>query len=516
MFRWSLSTRAVSIAVMGLVMLAAAPAHAVSGTVVSVVSAANPAVGAQLSPVSDLLEPVSAISQPLPGAPTQALIQATGQLSAALGLPQDPTVAIQQAGLPPQIAGRVANLLQDLLACQTITAAHFAGVPAEGLAALVGNGTGVNPAVQPLLRSCAEDVWASTGELELTMAAAATCSPLGTPSLDIWPVLRLESGCDDNIYPNDYLLLIDNGGADTYRNNVGSNMVDLNFSPAGSAVTGLRGTGPARGCQRAIPGLTATDCVPTAAVLLDLQGNDTYGVKETPDHDTGCTTDLLVRRMMTGGAGFLGVGVLRDAGASTDTYTGKTGAIGAGHVFGVGILSDDGGDDNYTAVRNSQGFALVGGLGLLRDEAGNDDYGFYMPAPINPAAPNQTEGAGGVRDDEGEGLCDRIPRFTQGTANVLPGTIGVFVDGAGDDSYHGAFAGQFSGPFQNPSTRAGSLGFGNNQGLGVFLDGAGTDSYQVDGEPVVPGVPHRGNATTVNPGNDSTGAGVGAGIFIDQ
>ena len=186
-------------------------------------------------------------------------------------------------------------------------------------------------------------------------------------SLDLWPVLRFDGRCADSSYPNDYLVIVDVGGNDTYRNNAGSNMVDLNFSPAGSAVTGLRGTGPARGCQRAIPGLTAADCVPSAAVLLDLQGQDTYGVKQTPDHDAGCTTDLVIRRMMTGGAGFLGVGILRDSGGARDVYTGKTGSLGAGHIFGVGLLSDTGGNDSYAAVRNSQGFALLGGLGVLRD-----------------------------------------------------------------------------------------------------------------------------------------------------
>jgi hypothetical protein len=360
-------------------------------------------------------------------------------------------------------------------------------------------------------------VWQRTVELQLAVEPAA-CGTPGLVDLDIWPVLRFDgSTCADTTYANDYLLVVDAGGNDTYRNNVGGNMIDLNFSPAGSAVPGLRGTGPAKGCQRAIPGLTALDCVPLVGVLLDLAGQDTYGVKETPDHDTGCTNDPVVRRLMTGGAGFLGVSVLRDSGGTADTYTGKTGSLGAGHIFGVGLLSDDGGDDTYSSVRNSQGFALVGGFGLLHDEAGADHYDYYMPAPINPSAPNQTEGAGGVRDDEGEGLCDRIPRFVQGAANVLPGTTGILIDDLGADTYRGAFAGDFIGPIQIPSTRAGSLGFGNNQAAGVFLDRAtANDSYQADNEPAVAGVPPRGNNVTIAPGNDSTGAGFGAGLFLDQ
>jgi hypothetical protein len=46
--------------------------------------------------------------------------------------------------------------------------------------------------------------------------------------------------------------------------------------------------------------------------------------------------------------------------------------------------------------------------------------------------------------------------------------------------------------------------------------GAAADSYTVDDEPVVAGVPRRGNNTVVQPGSDATGAGGGSGLFIDQ
>jgi hypothetical protein len=483
------------------------------------VNAADPAVGARLQPYDSLLAAPTSITTPLPANPLGALTAAVSSLSSAVGLPQNPATAIGAAGLSPEIAGRLANLLNAMGTCQQLTQTHLAAIPPALLPAVLATGGGLVPADFADLRACAPQVWQRTVELQLALdGLLATPAACGTTDLDIWPVLRFDgSTCGDNTYANDYLLVVDAGGDDTYRNNAGGNMIDLNFSPSGSAVPGLRGTGPAKGCQRAIPGLTALDCVPLVGVVLDLAGQDTYGVKETPDHDTGCTHDPVVRRMMTGGAGFLGVSVLRDAGGTADTYTGKTGSLGTGHVFGVGLLSDDGGNDTYSAVRNSQGFALVGGFGLLHDEAGADSYGYYMPAPINPSAPNQTEGAGGVRDDEGEGLCDRIPRFVQGAANVLPGSIGILVDDQGADSYHGAFAGDFVGPIQIPSTRAGSLGFGNNQGVGVFLDRAATDdTYQADNEPPVTGQPPRGDDVTIAPGNDATGAGFGTGLFVDQ
>ncbi|SDZ29439.1 hypothetical protein SAMN05444365_109102 [Micromonospora pattaloongensis] len=487
--------------------------------VVAQIAATDGAVGDRVRPYEGLIEPVTTATRPLPPLPTEALATAVTALSAQLGFTQDAGARIRAAALPPTVAGRLANLLGDIAACRAVTAAGFATLTPGRLADALRTGAGLDPTQFAGIRGCAQRVWTATGELELALrqpaAAADECTPVNAAPVDIWPVLRFEPSCADHTYPNDYLLVVDAGGNDTYRNNAGSNLVDVNFSPAGSAVTGLRGVGPAKGCQRAIPGLTAADCLPAAAVLLDLQGRDTYGVRETPDHDAGCTTDPVVRRMMTGGAGFLGVGILRDADSSPDRYTGKTGSLGAGHIFGVGMLSDAGGDDTYDAVRNSQGFALVGGFGLLRDEAGDDTYGFTMPAPIDPAAPNQTEGAGGVRDDEGEGLCDRIPRFTQGAANVTPASVGLLIDDAGRDDYHGAFVVEFTGPFQIPSVRAGSLGFGNNQSLGVFVDRGGDDVYRADGEPAVAGVPRRGNGTTVAPGNDSTGSGAGAGLFID-
>ncbi|GAA3804426.1 hypothetical protein GCM10022226_25390 [Sphaerisporangium flaviroseum] len=503
-----------------VMVVAGASLASATGTVNAAVTAANSEIGAKIRPYEKLYERTTTKTRALPAVPKQALLQATSALSAELGFVQSPT-QILNADLSPEVAGRLANVLTDLLACHQLTKPAYAAIPQNLLSEVLRTGGGLNPAAYTGIRLCGESAWQSTNELEVAVAdelpnaASPDCQTLSQVNLDIWPVLRVDGACRDNRYDNDYLLTLDIGGNDTYANNAGSNMVDVNFSPVGSTVTGLRGTGPAKGCQRAIPGLTALDCVPTAAVVLDIQGNDLYGVKQTPDHDTGCTNDLVVRRMMTGGAGFLGVGILRDV-EGDDTYTGKTGSLGTGHIFGVGILSDGAGGDTYDAVRNSQGFALVGGVGVLHDEAGDDTYGFSMPAPINPDAANQTEGAGGVRDDEGEGLCDRIPRFTQGTGNVASAT-GIFLDDAGADHYHGAFAGEFVGPIQVPSTRAGSLGFGNNQGVGVFLDrGAANDQYTVDAEPAVAGVPKRGDNVTVQPNNDSTGSGFGQGLFVDQ
>jgi hypothetical protein len=499
------------------------PSSAPAGSLADEVSRFSTEAGEAVRRIEPLLSPAGEITRALPADPQQAVIDRTAELSAALGFPQDPTLQFRTANLPDEIAGRLAIVMQDLIACNATTQRHFSELR-DRIEEISTTGGGLDSADFADIDACALSLWTSTTELELAFANGPSVCSLRTAGafVDVWPVLRFDGLCVDDVYHNDYLLLVDLGGNDTYMNNAGSNMVDVNFSPATSLVRGLRGVGPAKGCQRAIPGLAAADCVPAVAALLDLNGDDTFGVKQTPDHDRGCTADPLIRRMVTVGVGFLGVGILRDEGGH-DSYTGKTGAIGAGHIFGVGILSDSGGNDTYSAVRNSQGFALVGGVGILNDEEGNDDYGFYMPSALNPLAKNQEEGAGGVRDDEGEGLCDRIPRFTLGAANVLPGTFALFLDDSGADSYHGAFAGEFIAPAQVPSTKAGSLGFGNNQGIGIFVDRGATgvgDTYVVDNEPGCARnkleFRNRGDGVVLPPGIPCTGDGGGAGLFIDH
>jgi hypothetical protein len=190
-------------------------------------------------------------------------------------------------------------------------------------------------------------------------------------------------------------------------------------------------------------------------------------------------------------------------------------------MFGVGILSDAGGDDRYLAVRNSLGFSLVGGVGLLHDEGGDDVYDYYMPRPLDPNAPNQTDGAGGVRDNEGDGVCDHIARFTLGGANMIT-AVGILIDDAGNDSYRGAFTDVYitNPPVREMSLAGGTMGFGSNGGLGVFLDRGGSDRYQV--EHPFPGMAVRADGTAVQPGGPSTGAtgtglfAGGSGTFIDS
>lgn len=478
-----------------------------AGGVADRVRSYSPAAGDAVEPVESLLEPASAITQALPADPQQALIDATSTLSSEIGFPQDTSLRIAAAGLSDEAAGRLALVVQELLECTRTTQAHFDAIK-DRLDEVAEDGGGLDPAMFADIRMCADSLWTAATELELSMKSGiltptdpANCDAVARRSIDIWPVLRLDASCATTTYLNDYLLLVDLGGHDKYINNVGSNLVDLNFAPAGSLVAGARGFGPSEGCDRAVPGLTAGDCTPLAALLLDMQGEDTLGVKQTPVIDAQCTSEPVIRRLVTGGAGFLGVGILRDAGDMNDHYTGKTGALGSGHIFGVGILSDEGGNDTYEAVRNSEGFALVGGAGLLHDEAGKDTYTFDVPT-------------GGVIDDQD--LCDADPRFVQGAGNVLGPTIGILLDDAGGDSYTGGFSVDFDAPAEQATTgRGGSQGFGNNGAFGILFDrGGGFDTYTILGGDQ--GQPTRRNNAVILPDPQCAKSTCSGGVFIDR
>ncbi len=478
----------------------------IAGGVADQVRSFSPAAGDAVEPVETLLDPASTITLPLPADPQQALINATSTLSSELGFTQDTSLRIAAAGLSDEAAGRLALVVEELLACTRTTQAHFEAIR-DRLDEVAQDGGGLDPAMFSDIRMCADSLWTAATELELSMERGlltptdpTNCDAVARQSIDIWPVIRLDASCATTTYLNDYLLIVDLGGHDKYINNVGSNLVDLNFAPAGSLVPGVRGFGPSRGCDRAVPGLAANDCTPAAALLLDLQGEDTLGVKQTPIIDAQCTSEPVIRRLVTGGAGFLGVGILRDAGDMNDHYTGKTGALGSGHIFGVGVLSDEGGNDTYEAVRNAEGFALVGGAGLLHDQAGKDTYTFHVPA-------------GGVIDDQD--LCDADPRFVQGAGNVLGPTIGILLDDAGGDSYTGGFSQDFDAPAEQATTgRGGSQGFGNNGGFGILFDRGGNDTYTILGGDQ--GLPRRHNGATILPDPQCRKSTCSGGVFIDR
>jgi len=107
------------------------------------------------------------------------------------------------------------------------------------------------------------------------------------------------------------------------------------------------------------------------------------------------------------GAGIhLAVGLLKDY-DGWDFYTSDGVSQGCGHDFGFGMLWDVKGNDNYSAYSLSQGAGNANGIGMLFDESGVDG---YLVKDFN-----NTRGYGNPRREFG--------------------SIGVFIDGSGDDAY---------------------------------------------------------------------------------
>ncbi|HVL33934.1 MAG TPA: hypothetical protein VM600_10190 [Actinomycetota bacterium] len=423
--------------------------------------------------VEEVFSPAAGALAPASTDPVAELITFTAVLSRLAGFEQDPTTAVLAADVPRDVAASLVWVQRALATCIVATARARNAVGDAAIVAATVDGT---PLLEPALNdiaTCAPAVWRAATALE--RAVAATPAPL---SLDVWPVVKMEDA-GDTTYLNDYMIIVDTAGNDIYDNNSGGNSIDLNYAPAGSAVPGIRGFGPALGCRSALSGLVNLECVPLAGVLIDTAGDDVYNPKHPASFDARCTNDPVVTRQVTGGSGFLGVSALIDS-AGNDSYAGKTGALGTGHLYGVGILEDRAGNDTYTVVRNGQGVGFLSALGVLRDIAGDDVYDFYMPAAIVEGAADGTNGAGGVVDDQS--VCDTKARFTLGAGNLF-GSLGIFVDHAGDDDYTGGYSDTFKSPPFFPTGRGGAIGFANNQSTALFLDEAGTDKYAITGAP---------------------------------
>jgi hypothetical protein len=384
---------------------------------------------------------------------TRRLAAVVNEFSSKLGVKRDATGAIRRARLPRQVAHDLTGLLSTLRRCHGITRRAFPTV--EQLLPHRPGG-GPPPATEPDLGfqddviNCGRAATASANTLSTLSGAMARARKA---RLDLWPVLRYEPGAGDTTYTTDYVLIVDRAGNDSYFNNAGGNALDI-----------VRHKTPARGCIDAFDIIRPATCVLSAAAVIDLAGNDTYGRLDPPDPDTDglCTSGSVQRRIFTGGAGVAGVGILIDR-RGDDRYTGKVITMGAGHIGGYGLLRDEAGNDSYAIVRTGLGAAIVGGLGELIDGGGNDRFDFYVPAPLNPLAPNLTPGAGGVRDDLDR--CNRDVSLTLGAGSI--GGVGQFSATGGDDFYRAPLF---------------SLGSGDRGGAGRFSDlGGGNDTSTGDG-----------------------------------
>ena len=232
-------------------------------------------------------------------------------------------------------------------------------------------------------------------------------------------------GSGPNVYRDDYRVVIDLGGDDTY------------LMPAASArpdqpVALLIDLGGDDRYQSTVA-YTQGSAFMGVALLVDLAGNDRYSAQGR----------------FAQGSSFAGAALLVDGGGD-DVYRAGTYAQGSALAQGLAGLIDLGGRDRYSAGVYAQGFAGPGSLGLLTDRGGDDEY----------------EALG--REPSGYGTPHAFRGMSQGASfgfrHVASGGIGVLYDQAGQDRYE---AGNFS------------QGGGYYYAWGCLIDrGQGDDRYE--------------------------------------
>lgn len=154
-------------------------------------------------------------------------------------------------------------------------------------------------------------------------------------------------------------------------------------------------------------------------MLVDEAGNDVY------------VSDIFGQ----GSSYWFSVGGLVDY-RGNDQYVSYQYAQGAGTHITVAALIDCEGDDNYVSKGVSQGCGHDLAIGLLHDLSGDDSYSCH---DLSQAAGN-ANGIGALFDDSGnDAYVVRNPDNTHGYGNLRRdyGSLGVFIDCGGDDSYTG-------------------------------------------------------------------------------
>ncbi|MCL6476416.1 MAG: hypothetical protein K6U75_15335 [Firmicutes bacterium] len=306
-------------------------------------------------------------------------------------------------------------------------------------------------------------------ELQAVQGTANFSVDIPTP----WGIIALRSRGTDTYQPENYLLILDMGGNDTYLD-VGGNRSadhpitvvidlqgnDLHLQDRQIASRGIEKT-PDRKHRAVSPCIGGA--VMGYAFVLDLQGDDVY-------------TALRV----TQGEAHFGVGVLVDA-AGNDRYECYTSGQGSA-TWGIGLLIDPAGDDRYRCFSMAQGYGGTKGYGLLLDVSGSDRYiaddqTLDFPSPQSDKHNvSMAQGAGhdfslGWLIELGGNDLYRAPNLSLGGGNA--NGIGIFWEALGDDRYEVA-----------PSITLGRSSIGARGTLreraiclGLFCDTGGNDTY---------------------------------------
>ncbi|MDR0337726.1 MAG: hypothetical protein LBI18_11615, partial [Planctomycetaceae bacterium] len=315
----------------------------------------------------------------------------------------------------------------------------------------------VNPGLLNLLDKLPEDA------LPTAMISGQKVQRLSTSAGDI-----IIGGHENNIYDLDspelreVVCVIDLGGNDTYREGT----CDLNRPVL--AIIDLHGDDIYSGSRPGIQG----GSVLGAAILIDVEGNDTYSAGDIAQGST------------IGGSG-----MLFDF-SGHDSYKGLRRV--QGHALeGLGMLVDRKGNDKYRAAMWAQAFGAPGGFGILEDTEGNDSYycgGLYLDSyPEHPGYDGWGQGVGaGIRQVANGGIGAllegggndnyEVDYFGHGGGYWLG--VGFVRDFGGDDVRHGCTLMSYSGGprTQNRWTRFAN-GFGCHYSLGYCFDDNGDDTY---------------------------------------
>ena len=326
-------------------------------------------------------------------------------------------------------------------------------------------------------------------------------------------------GTGENTIDGEYALVIDLGGDDIYTGRIGS---PSSFSNPISIVLDLDGDDTYDSGDESASLACGNHGI---GAIFDFDGNDTYTCTESGIGcawygtgvvmDTGGYDNYTTNGAWGQGAAHAGVGILIDTEGNDDYYCicqsqafgstlgtgilvdaagnddyladlegvmgtafgdhtvsfaqgtgyGRRADFGDGHSLGggVGILVDGDGDDTYTAGVYSQGAGYWWALGILEDLSGNDTYTneWYSAG----SAPHFAIGC--CVDFEGDDTYnignEKLMCQTQGCAR--DGSIGVFIDGSGDDHY------------LHSNRCAGS---GDLNSIALFWDRMGNDTYTCD------------------------------------
>ena len=345
--------------------------------------------------------------------------------------------------------------------------------------------------------------------LPRSQAGSPGAEHTGVADGDVWNVFETDVGVvviggpGRTVYTEPAAIIIDIGGDDEYRTEVGAAMRDLPVS----VVLDLSGDDVYTAGHHAL----AAGFMGVGAIL-DLEGDDDYSAGD-----------------FSVGSGLFGVGILLDRDGN-DSYKGDTCTEGSG-AFGIGILRDEAGNDSYQAALFSQAFGFVKGVGLLHDAAGNDIYTAgqkytdeirYFDHYISLSQgfgfgwrPDASGGVGLLIDQSGNdayvsdifgqgssywfavgGLVDYMGndnyvsyQYAQGAGTHI--TVAALLDYEGDDNYvskgvsqgcgHDLAIGLLHdlGGDDNYTCHDLSQAAGNANGIGVLIDDAGDDSYSV-------------------------------------